>query len=509
VEGVKVPKENKTPSENSAIDFMRSLYLLIQTAKVYEDNNQLIKDALGQFKNILGEMTREENLSIQLWRGRFYVGGEKLLYKRENVGIINEMTEYFSQRGIGGLQYFAASREAPPEDLMHVVRLLDASAGQKNPVDWLVQKFSGQGLGWIEITQQKEDDRKDEEKDPGRKRRERAKKAYSHALNALHEVTEKTSRGLVGVRKARRLAQTIVDLVREDKSLILGLSTIKQFDDYTYTHSINVSLLATALGRQIGLSKVALEQLCVRALFHDLGKVEIPTTILHKEGKLSAEEWQTMQNHPVVGVRKILRISANKAMRSKIIQGPFEHHLNNDLTGYPKTHFIKRVSLMGKILRIADVYEALTAERVYRPRSFTPDEALRKMWSEAGKSFDPILLKCFISMMGIYPVGSLVELNDSRTALVIEYPEGSPKDMPIVQILVEDGAGGRTRGETISLAAPLRGAGKSPRLKIVKGIHPSSLGIQVAHFFVEEKKETVPLGFPASASYSSISQTVP
>ena len=123
-------------------------------------------------------------------------------------------------------------------------------------------------------------------------------------------------------------------------------------------------------------------------------------------------------------------------MRSKIILGPFEHHLNPDMTGYPKTHFMKKLSLMGKILRIADVYEALTASRAYRPRSFTPDEALRKMWSEVGKSFDPILLKSFISMMGIYPVGSLVELNDGRTALVMGYPDESPKDMPTVQILM-------------------------------------------------------------------------
>ena len=97
-------------------------------------------------------------------------------------------------------------------------------------------------------------------------------------------MADKTSQGVTGVRKARRLAQTIVDLVREDQSLVLGLATIKAYDDYTYAHSVNVSLLATCLGRYIGMSKVALEHLCVCGLFHDLGKVGISKKVLLKTG---------------------------------------------------------------------------------------------------------------------------------------------------------------------------------------------------------------------------------
>jgi HD-GYP domain-containing protein (c-di-GMP phosphodiesterase class II) len=506
-----VLKDIKGPSEYPAIDFLKTLYRLIRTARIYDDNNQLIRDSLAQFKDCLLETTRVENLNIDLWRGRFYLGGEKVLYTRENAGILNEIVEYFSGREIGGLQCFMTSSKVPSEEILQFIRLLDASAGQENPFDWLEQELNSQGLAWIEILRQKEDVQKEAEKNPAKRRRERAGKAYAHALTTIQEV-EKNAGSVVGVRKVRRLAQTLVDLVREENSLVLGMSTIKQFDDYTYTHSVNVSLLAIALGRHIGLSKVALEQLCVRALFHDLGKVGIPRKILHKEGKLTNEEWQAMREHPLVGVRKILRMNTDKAMRSKIIQGPFEHHLNNDLTGYPKTHFTKKLSLMGKILRIADVYEALTADRIYRPRSFTPDEALRKMWSEIGKSFDPILLKSFIFMMGIYPVGSLVELNDGRTALVVDYPEGSPKDMPVIQILTENERGEMTRGEIISLAARLTGGmtkNRSPRLRIVKGIHPSRLGVQVAHYFLEEKKETAPAELNFSGTYSSMSQAVP
>jgi hypothetical protein len=157
------------------------------------------------------------------------------------------------------------------------------------------------------------------------------------------------------------------------------------------------------------------------------------------------------------------------------------------MSGYPKTHFKKHPSLLGKILRIADVYEALTATRAYRPRSFTPEEALRKMWSEIGKSFDPVLLKSFIEMMGVYPIGSIVELNDGRRAVVMNYPDESPKDSPRVQILIEDDEGGVTPGETISLSDRIT-ENRLPPLKIVKSLLPSQLGVQAAHFFLKEEK---------------------
>jgi HD-GYP domain-containing protein (c-di-GMP phosphodiesterase class II) len=502
--------EDNKSSAQSIIDLLKAMYRLVQLSRIYDDNNLLVKDALSKFKDCLLEMAVVAKLDINLWRGRFYLGGEKVLYNRESGRILNELVDYFSRRGIGGLQGRKDFEKVSSEAIMDFIRLLDVSTSREIPFDWLTQQLKQKGLTWIELIREKEDDgEKNAEKDPAKKRREKAKKAYSLALSTIQDI-EKTSESVVGVRKTRRLAQTIVDLVREEKSFIFGLSTIKQFDDYTYTHSVNVSLLATALGRYIGLSKVSLEQLCVRALFHDLGKVEIPLKILHKIGKLNDEEREKILNHPLIGVRKVLKMKAEKALKSKIILGPFEHHLNIDLTGYPKTHFTKRLSLLGKILRIADVYEALTADRKYRARSFTPEEALRKMWSEIGKSFDPILLKSFVSMLGIYPIGSLVELNDGRMALVVDYPEGAPKDRPVVQIILEEEDSGIHLGETIFLGAPSIGGfnARHPRPRIIKSIHPSRLGIQVASFFMEEKKKEPSSEFTPSMVYSELSPAV-
>jgi HD-GYP domain-containing protein (c-di-GMP phosphodiesterase class II) len=315
--------------------------------------------------------------------------------------------------------------------------------------------------------------------------KEKAWNTYYYALKTVKEVAEKASKGIAGVRKARRLAQTIVDLVREDNSLMLGLATIKDYDDYTYTHSVNVALLATCLGRHVGLSQVFLEHLAVCGLFHDLGKVEISKNILLKPGELDIEEWDKMRKHPLIGVRKILRLQAPHSLRSRIILGPFEHHLNPDMTGYPKTHFMKKISLIGRILHIVDVYEALTSDRSYRPRAFSHNEALRRMWSERGKNFDPLLLKIFIHMIGIYPIGSILELDSGEIGLVFDYPDESEKALPLLILLVDDDKGGLTRGEKINLATQGQDEGL-PKRNIVRSIPSSLLGIQPSRFFLQE-----------------------
>lgn len=458
---------------------IKAFYHIVSTIRIYQDNNQLIRESVTQFSSLIAELSRGEDISIHIWRGRFYIQGEKLLYQRETFHIINEMTEYFSQRGILGLSFHSAFKDALPEDFLAFTRLLSDSVKHDDPRGWLDRQLEQNRFSWVDISA-------DQEEGPQKsdlRRKEKARHTYFQALSTVKEVAIKASKGAAGVRKTRRLAQTLVDLVQEDNSLMLGLSNIRGYDDYTYSHSVNVALLATCLGKYIGLSEVYLEHLTVCGLFHDLGKMEVSKEILFKQGQLSTDEWDEMRRHPLVGVRHILRLRAPHSLRSRIILGPFEHHLNIDLSGYPRTHFMKKLSLMGKILRIADVYEALTAERVYRPRSFTPDEALRRMWSERGKSFDPLLLKSFINMLGIYPVGSFVELDSGEIGLVMEYPDELDKTRPLIMLLVDDGKGGLTRGETVNLAAQDMKEGQ-PARNIKMGIHAYRLGVQPSQFFL-------------------------
>ncbi|TFH03682.1 MAG: HD domain-containing protein [Methanosarcina sp.] len=471
---------------NSGPEFMKSLYHLINNVRIYQDNNQLISRGVEQFKSILDKLTGEDDSSIHLWRGRLHVHGEKIPYSRDIANVINFMVEYFTQRRIGRIIFLKECRNALPENIPVLVRLLNDSVMSDDPPVWLEIKLREYGFSWVQIFRKQDDKLSNAKANLEERRYEKARNTYIHAVETVKEVAQKVSKGIVGVRKARRLAQNMVDLIGEDTSLMLGLASIKDYDDYTYVHSVNVALLATCLGKQINLSDISLEHLSVCGLFHDLGKVGVSKGILLKEGELSVDEWAEMKEHPLIGVRKILMLNAPHKLRSKIILGPFEHHRNLDFSGYPQTLFMNKLSLTGKILRIVDVYEALTSQRIYRSRAFAPDEALRKMWSVMGKSFEPVLLKSFIKMMGIYPIGSIVELSDGNIALVMDYPEDSQKELPLLLLLAEDSKGRFIRGDMIYLPdQAMKDA--SPRLNIVRGINPAQLGIQVAEFFLHEK----------------------
>jgi HD-GYP domain-containing protein (c-di-GMP phosphodiesterase class II) len=458
---------------------------MINTVRMYQDNNQLVRASVGSFHDILKKLTVGGDVSLRHYRSRFHLGGEKIPYRRDAAVVVYNMVDFFSKRGVGSLTLMKSSRDASAESITTFTRLFNDSIRHENPYQWLEQKLQENDFLWIQVSPQQDEDTTQNGEGMEDKRFETVRKNYFLAIEAVREVATKVSQGMVGVRKIRRISQNIVDMVQQDAALMIGLTTIKDYDDYLYAHSVNVALLAACLGRHIELSDITLEHLTICGLFHDLGKVDVPKDILLKHGRLTDEEWNLLKAHPVMGVRKILMLNANPALRSKIILGPFEHHLNLDMSGYPGTMFMGHLSLIGKILHIADTYEALTAETVYRPKSFTPDEALKKMWAEAGESFDKILLKRFIHMMGIYPIGSVVELNDGSIGLVMDYPDETERSLPLVLKVTDDGNGNWQRGEMIYLADQVIDG--SSRLNVVRGILPAKLSINPAEFFLQIK----------------------
>ena len=477
--------EQQSIPERLGHDFMRALYLMINTVRMYDDNNQLVRTSVRSFQNILNELTASGDISLLLYRSRFHLGGEKIKYRRDMAVVAYNMVEFFSNRGIGSVKFLKSSRDVLPESIITFTRLFNDAKKHDDAHKWLEQKLLEKNCSWIEVEPATPDATFDGESLED-KRYENARKNYFHAIEAVKEVANKVSQGMVGIRKSRRIAQNIVDMIQEDATLMIGLTTLKEYDDYIYAHSVNVALLATCLGRHIELSDTSLEHLTICGLFHDLGKVDVPREILLKHGALNDGEWDLLKSHPAMGVRKILMLKATPSLRSRIILGPFEHHLNMDMTGYPRTLFTGHLSLMGKIIHIADVYEAMTHERVYRPKSFTPDEVLRKMWEEAGKRFDKILLKRFIHMMGIYPIGSVVELSDGRIGLVMDYPEETERSLPLVLLLEDDGKGALQRGEMVYLADQNIKDGSS-RLNIVRVIPSAQPNIHPAQYFLHLK----------------------
>jgi HD-GYP domain-containing protein (c-di-GMP phosphodiesterase class II) len=285
----------------------------------------------------------------------------------------------------------------------------------------------------------------------------------------------------VGVRKALRVIQNMVDLVIEEESILLGLSTIRDYDDYTFTHSINVAILSMCLGRRIGISRVSLNRLGICGLFHDLGKLDIPVEIIRLPRKLNAKEFEVIKKHTIYSVAQIIKLQAARDLKSKILLPPFEHHMKYDLSGYPQTPRKKSVSLFGRILTIADVYDAITSPRNYRALALTQNQALGYMLAHSGTDFDPVLLKAFINMLGVYPVGSLLELDTGELALVTDAGKTTDKTRPLVILLATGGKNGYIKMGEADLDERDPDSGAFLR-NIVRSLHPSTYGVQPAEF---------------------------
>ena len=203
-----------------------------------------------------------------------------------------------------------------------------------------------------------------------------------------------------------------MDNLVENESLLIGLTMIKDYDDYTYYHSVNVSILSMALGYKIGMDKKAIADLGMAALFHDMGKINVPEEILNKPTSFTDAEMEIMKQHPVWGLKSILNVKGFDInfIRSAIVA--FEHHMHYNLTGYPSINNRNyKLDLFSRIVSIADQYDAMTSSRVYA-RTPTPlNKALSIMLSRTKTQLDPYLTKVFINMVGVYPIGSLVVLN--------------------------------------------------------------------------------------------------
>jgi len=460
--------------------FLTAFYRLVSAVKIYQSNNAVLRDCAKEFMGIVSQWVSEEgNLDFRVARGQFFLYEEKLVYQRENINVVKEMLDYLEQRMNPGFNFKPGIKDATVDQVLVFSRLLNNAAKEKEPLPWLNHKLAQGPFPWVEI---KASSGTIEENDDELK--EMARKTYSYALSSVKEVSRKIAfQGRSGVRKIKRIVQNMVDFLADDDSVLLGMSTIREYDDYTYTHSVNVAILSLCLGKRIGLSRVSLSWLGICGLVHDLGKLEVPQEILNKPGKLSPSEFQEMEKHSLKSVCQIFRLNASRDLKTRILLPPLEHHMKYDASGYPKVRRKQPISLFGRIISISDVYDALSSPRVYRPTAYGPDRALSIMLEGSGKDFDPILLKVFINMLGIYPVGTLLELDTGEKGLVVPHAEDTDKSRPHITLLTPDSQGGYQKGKTVNLAQQEPGTGSFLR-NIISSHHPMTYGIQPAEFIL-------------------------
>jgi putative nucleotidyltransferase with HDIG domain len=269
---------------------------------------------------------------------------------------------------------------------------------------------------------------------------------------------------------ARAIIDNLARTVTEDRTSLMALTTLKRYDNYTFTHMVNVSILTMAVGRSLNLDDPMLREFGLAALMHDIGKAKTPTEILNKPDRLTSDEFKVMKRHVVDGAHMLRRTPDMPALAPVVA---FEHHLKQDLSGYPENVGARSLNLCTMIVSITDVFDALRSHRPYRAGMAT-DRVRTLLTDQTNPAFEPTLLRRFITLIGLHPVGTLVRLTTDEVAVVThEHPTDPFR--PQVKIIM-DARGERLPEPSLVNTWERDDRGEQSRA-VVESVDPELLGL--------------------------------
>ena len=254
---------------------------------------------------------------------------------------------------------------------------------------------------------------------------------YSNAVSVAQTVWESaTVEGMPDVPAALQTVEGLAEAVTQNRTALVALTAMRNYDNYTFTHMVNVSILTMGQARALGIEGRLLREFGLSALMHDIGKVRTPKDILNKPDKLTDDEFVIMRRHTVDGA-EILRRTPEMPILAPVVA--FEHHLRLDGTGYP--FGVRRESLnVGTMLcSISDIYDAMRSQRAYQ-QAFPTERILAVLKRNDGTQFDQHLVRRFVQLLGIYPPGNLVRLSTGEVAVVARVHAPDPY-RPRVRVL--------------------------------------------------------------------------
>jgi HD-GYP domain-containing protein (c-di-GMP phosphodiesterase class II) len=455
-----------------SIDLVNQLAVILRTAQLHDTNNIAVVSALDKLVTLVNTFIRYENIVALELRGEFfYINETRIRYPLEHILNFDFLISEFKIRGLGGI---TVRDKVLSNDINIFIDAFKTSSASNNPFDVISEKMSGalnlvvNRLKFI-VEEETYDIRK------------MVKKNYFNAISLTKGVMNKIRSGeKENLKKAKRVIETMVDHILEEEQLLIGMTSIKDYDDYTYHHSVNVSILSVALGQRMGLNRKMLTELGMAALFHDFGKVYVPLDVLSKPSPFTDTDWKIMRKHPSWGVRTLLNLRKidPSSIRASVVA--FEHHMNTDHSGYPQPRKKIPLDLFSRIVMLADQYDAMTSARVYSREPTSPDKALSIMMERADHQLDPLLFKIFVNMVGMYPIGTFIMLNTKELGLVYESNKqfaARPRVM-----LITDDKGNRIQGKVVDLIE------KNPQGEhmrtIVKTLDPNKYGINLAEYLL-------------------------
>lgn len=459
-----------------------TLYTAMRSLKLYPVENATVQRALDDLVHSAESLLdAESEIEVRLSGDFIFVNSTRLRLELDNYASFSSILATLRAVDIGVLR---VRREVTRRDWQAFLSALIAVADKlpPDPYDELAERIARAGVHGLDIEIAHDSA---ESLDELQRARELAKRTYSHGVAVAREVVTSVRMGrATSVKKVKRAVQMIVDQVLNNETSLMGLTTIRDYDEYTFQHSVNVCIFAVALGKKLGLSKLQLYDLGMAALMHDIGKARIPVDILNKTSGLDDREWRIMQAHPWFGALTLFSLRGYDEIPYRAILVAHEHHMKTDLTGYPKTVRPRELGIFSRIVAVADGFDAATTRRSYQTIPIEPDEVLREMWENPRRGYDPVLVKALINLIGIYPIGTCVILDSLEVGIVAAAnPDATQLNRPLVRIAIDaDGAVVAPPGQQVDLAEQDPAGGY--RRSIVKVTNPSRYGLVVGDYFV-------------------------
>ncbi|HXC66075.1 MAG TPA: HD domain-containing phosphohydrolase [Nitrospiraceae bacterium] len=453
------------------IQLVTQLNVLIKTSRIYERTNAALDKPVETMLTLIKTMAQDQPVTLRLQNDFLFLGDSHLKVNAQQMAVATSIIDALNAWKIGGITF---SLTAESKDLREFAALFVGLDPENKALEDLQKEITARGIAGIELEEQRQlqlrknfgttrntspgtTDNKSPEgtgsTDPKAQRKMNAKNGYARAAGSVGALTQSSREGgTASFKQAKRAIQNIIDLMVDDEAAVLGLTTLRCHDQYTHNHSVNVSLLSIALANRVGYPKVELADLGLAALFHDMGKSTIPMEVLNKPGEFTDDDWVAMRNHPTEGVLSLSKMRGITNLPGRMAAASFEHHMNLDFSGYPKLTVPWTISLTGRILTIADCYDAMTSSRVYRREPMSPSKVLNMMLSKSGKSFDTVLLKLFVNCVGIVPIGSLVMLETNELAVVLKpATDKANAERPFVRVITDPQGNSVEHGREIDL----------------------------------------------------------
>lgn len=424
------------------------LNVLFKTSRIHGRTNTALDQPVEAILTLVKTLAQEKSVVLRLQNDFLFLGEMHLKMNAQQMAVFAGVIDSLNAWSIGALSFASTLQSKDLREFAYQFVTLDPAT---HSFADLAQRLKDQALQGIDLEESRFVTIRRGDK-TNRQGKLLAKSGYAKAAGTVGEMVQTVREGRApSFKQAKRAIQNIVDLMMDDEAVLLGLTTLRCHDQYTHNHSVNVSVLSLALGNRVGYPKAELADLGLAALFHDLGKASIPQDVLNKPGEFTEDEWERMRSHPTEGVIGLTKLRGITNLPGRMAAAAFEHHMNYDFSGYPKITVPWKQSLTGRILMIADCYDAMTSSRVYRREPMSPEKVLKMMFAKSAQSFDPVLLKLFVNCVGIVPIGSLVLLDTNELAVVMRPSQDRENaERPVVKLLT-DANGNPIEGPEVDL----------------------------------------------------------